>query len=517
MSWCKSPPLQSTLRLFAFFAICVLLAAAVEPAVAQPADNPRISFSTAEPVYISPATASALTALAQLRATANQRDSDLDVDELIAAAAAASDTTDTDGDGLYDSVEWVLGTDDTTSDSDFDRLNDSYEAHTGLDPLKPDSNDDGLADYFEVTNVSSLDLDGDGYPNAWDFDNDGDGVIDALDVSPFAKSTAHESLYFEITTNGNPTYLNFQLRPKNPDHLRQTLQTWDWPPDWEGSMKDTNFSEDDVHITPMLELTVPITCTIRANHSGKCLAVFNASLDDGANVQQANCSTCSNQLWQLEHAGDGYYKIVADHSGKCLEVFNASLDDGANVQQASCSDQDNQLWKVEAVGNDLFKISAKHSGKSLEAFNSTADGANVYQADFWSHDNQVWKLEPAENVLPNQSLVEEYHIMINFNKAYIPLSPTRDYGAPVALTGRMFFPASTPLDLSADAQLVWTVAAQTDNAEKIALKAPNGMYVRAKDSGDRGLYVLPGFMTGWGTFELIYVAENKVVLKVHNG
>jgi hypothetical protein len=507
-----------SLRIFAIFAVLVLLVSTLQPAIAQPANRRQLSFSAPEPSCITPITASALTMLAQTRAVANQqRESGLDVDAL-QAATPSGNRTDTDGDGLYDSVEWVLGTDFNNTDSDFDQLNDSFEVSNDLDPQKPDSNDDGLADYFEVTNVSSLDLDGDGYPNAWDFDNDGDGVLDALDLSPLSKSTPHESIHFDIQTNGNPTYINFQLRPKKPDHLRQTLQTWDWPPDWEGAMKDTNFSKEDVHVTPMLELTVPITCTISANHSGKCLEVFNASLDDGANVQQANCSNGSNQLWQLEHAGDGYYKIIANHSGKFLEVSSNSTADGANVQQNEYTGNDSQLWKFEAVGNDLVKISAKHSGKCLEAFNSTADGANVYQADYWGHDNQLWKLEPVENVMPNQSLVEDYRIMINFNKAYIPLSPTRDYGAPVALTGQMFLPASAPLNFSTDARLIWTVNAKTDRAaEKIALKAPNGKYVRAKNSGNNELYVHPGAIGGWETFELIYVDEHKVALKAHNG
>lgn len=520
MTTLKVITVKKSIRIFAIFAVLVLLAAALQPAIARPADNPRISFSTPEHSYISPATASALTTLAQMRAVANQqRDSGLDVDAL-QGATPPENQTDTDNDGLYDSVEWVLGTDFNNSDSDFDRLNDSYEARNNLDPLKPDSNGDGLADYFEVHNVS-LDVDGDGFANAWDFDNDGDGVIDAMDMSPFSTSTPYESIHFDIKTNGNPTYINFQVRPKNPDHLRQALQTWDWPPDWEGSMKDLNNSKNDVHVTPMLELTIPIECKIIANHSGKCLEVFNASLDDGANVQQANCSNCSNPLWKFEHIGDGYYKIIANHSGKCLEVFNASPDDGANVQQANCSDQDNQVWKLEAVGKGLFKIGAKHSGKSLEAVNTTADGANVYQADYWGHDNQLWKLEPVGNVMPNQSLVEDYHIMINFNKAYIPLSPTRDYGAPVALTGRMFLPASVPLNLSADARLVWNVNAKTDKtAEKIALKAPNGKYVRAEGGGGKELVANRGAIGDWETFELVRVDEkdeNKVALKAHNG
>lgn len=164
-----------------------------------------------------------------MRATANQQQNHgIDIDELNNATPLAN-RTDTDGDGMYDSVEWVLGTDYNNTDSDFDQLDDYYEAKNNLDPLNPDSNGDGLADYFEVTNVSSLDVDGDGFPNAWDFDNDGDGVIDALDLSPFSRSTTHESIHFNITTNGNPAYVNFQLRPKNPDHLRQALQTWVWP------------------------------------------------------------------------------------------------------------------------------------------------------------------------------------------------------------------------------------------------------------------------------------------------
>jgi hypothetical protein len=510
---------SKSLRSFAIFAVIVLLAATLQPAIASPLDNRRSSFPTPEPSYISPTTASALTALAQMRAVANQqRDSGLDVGALQNATPAVN-RTDMDGDGLFDSVEWVLGTDFNNTDSDFDQLNDSFEVYNDLDPLKPDSNDDGLADYFEVTNVTSLDLDSDGYPNARDFDNDGDGVPDALDLSPFSKSTSHASFQFDVKTNGNPTYINFQLRPKNPDHLRQTSQTWDWPPDREGSMMDLNNSKDDVHIIPMLELIVPVEGKLIANHSDKCLEVFNASLDDGANVQQANCSNGTNQLWKLEHVDDGYYRIRANHSGKCLEVFNASLDDGANVQQANYSNGTNQLWKLETVGNGTYKLIAKHSGKCLEvAANSTADGANVQQNEYWGRDNQLWKLELVENVLPNQSEVDDYSLSVTLNKVSIPLSKSKDLGAPVALSGKMFFPASNPLNISADAQLVWMVTGNSDKTgEKIAMRAPTGKYVSAESGGGKELVANRDSIGDWETFEIVFVAENKVALKVHNG
>jgi hypothetical protein len=217
-----------SLRIFAIFAISVLLAAALQPAIASPIQD--VNPTDPEPSLITPATASALSAVAQMRAVTNQqRESGLDVDAL-QAATPSENQTDTDGDSLYDSVEWVLGTDFNNTDSDFDRLNDSEEVMIYFtDPREPDSNNDGLADYFEVTNVSSLDLDGDGYPNAWDFDNDGDGVVDTLDLSPFSRSITSDRFHFDIKTNGSPSYLSFQLRPQDTNHLRLPVQTWIGP------------------------------------------------------------------------------------------------------------------------------------------------------------------------------------------------------------------------------------------------------------------------------------------------
>jgi len=164
---------------------------------------------------------------------------------------------DNDADSIPNSAELVLGTDPNYPDSDRDMLNDSYEVRNksiGTDPLKPDSNGDGLADYIEVTNVS-LDVDGDGIPNAWDCDNDGDGVVDGIDTSPFTKSTTHDKFHFDIKTKGNATYIDFQVRPKNPEHLKLPFQSWDWPYDDKGQIKNLDYSKDDVHIQPMLELT----------------------------------------------------------------------------------------------------------------------------------------------------------------------------------------------------------------------------------------------------------------------
>jgi len=171
---------------------------------------------------------------------------------------ATTDWTDTDGDGLPDSVERVIGTDLNNTDSDFDSLNDTFEGMNDLDPLEPDSNMDGLPDYYEVTGVVSMDIDNDGTPNAWDADNDGDGVPDVVDLSPCASTNLTDVVSLELRTGGEMTYATFQLVPENPEHLKLYGQYWDWPHDEEAMMKDLDDSEEDLQVIPMLNLSVDV-------------------------------------------------------------------------------------------------------------------------------------------------------------------------------------------------------------------------------------------------------------------
>ncbi len=175
--------------------------------------------------------------------------------ELVADLKAATvDHRDDDRDGLPNTVELVIGTDPQNEDSDFDKVPDQEEVENEMDPNEPDSNRDGLADWFEVRG-GHTDLDADGLHNAWDWDNDGDGVDDGLDMSPDSRTPLSASLHFDINATGAPLYLYFQLRPSNPDHMRLYNQVWDWPYDKEGTMRDLDSSIDDITIMPLLLLT----------------------------------------------------------------------------------------------------------------------------------------------------------------------------------------------------------------------------------------------------------------------
>ena len=227
---------------------------------------------------------------------------------------------DTDGDGIPDEEEQELGTDPLEPDSDGDGLDDDEEIQIGTDPLSDDtdgdgysdlvelegftlpgdttvwypdpnladSNDDGIPDSIEwdVTDGGTpADTDGDGVPDLFDTDNDGDGVPDHRDLSPF--TAVNETFDDEnplaltldgLTPGGLPTFVELQLRPANPDHLRFALRPLDWPQDLLGQIRDVNDSTDDLSLVPMLEIGFPTNAPVVPD--ADVLAPYSIRLND---------------------------------------------------------------------------------------------------------------------------------------------------------------------------------------------------------------------------------------------
>ncbi len=194
------------------------------------------------------------------------------------STAVESDTgVDTDADGLSDFIENRIGTNPAEADSDADGLSDLVEV-TGApvsgggivwftDPKVMDTNSDGNGDGAEWDrNGDGLadDTDGDGMADVFDGDNDGDGVPDHKDVSPYAAGATYSNqqpLALRIdglsTDRRLPTAVDIQLRPSDPSQLRLALSPLDWPSDRKGQIRDVDNSNDDLMLVPMLEITIP--------------------------------------------------------------------------------------------------------------------------------------------------------------------------------------------------------------------------------------------------------------------
>ena len=138
---------------------------------------------------------------------------------------------------------------------------------------------------------------------------------------------------------------------------------------------------------------------IVSRNSGKCLDIFGASTDAGAQAIQWICHGGTNQQWRLEPAGGGAVRIIARHSGLALDVFGASLDDVAPVIQWPVHGGDNQAWTLEPAGDGYVSLIVRHTGKAMDVeFASTDDGARVIQYTPHGGANQQWLLRPVPSI-----------------------------------------------------------------------------------------------------------------------
>ena len=182
-----------------------------------------------------------------------------------------SKADDSDADGLDDFTEICLGTSPYVVDTDLDFITDTlevngfeYDSQTWYsNPRALDSNEDGLDDISEwpapIGLAPSHDPDGDGLPNLWDNDNDGDGVLDKEDIDPYTVTDYEASFSLESTIDEDDfagyQYISFQVQPQNEDHLRYTTTSLDWPYDTEGNVQDHDFrDENDFTLTPAIKI-----------------------------------------------------------------------------------------------------------------------------------------------------------------------------------------------------------------------------------------------------------------------
>ncbi|WP_344159029.1 RICIN domain-containing protein [Kribbella yunnanensis] len=145
---------------------------------------------------------------------------------------------------------------------------------------------------------------------------------------------------------------------------------------------------------------------VRPAHApSKCLGVAAASTADRAQVMQWSCVGAANQQLTLDYVEGSSYDTVVQlrfgHSSKCAEVIGASQANGARLEQLPCSAAASQQWIIRAALNTpqldgQYKIRSEvNVGRVIDIENcNTADGANVRIWDYSAAlPCQKWQFE----------------------------------------------------------------------------------------------------------------------------
>lgn len=133
----------------------------------------------------------------------------------------------------------------------------------------------------------------------------------------------------------------------------------------------------------------PTTVTLTALHSGLCLGISEASLDEFAAAQQQTCTGAANQQFTYDPRG---LTFTAVHSGQCLTVSTSPIAEGALIWQQQCHSL-LQDWRVSPDLTDgaTVIITQVNSGMCLEVLESSkADGAGVVQSACDADNPQQW-------------------------------------------------------------------------------------------------------------------------------
>jgi hypothetical protein len=133
---------------------------------------------------------------------------------------------------------------------------------------------------------------------------------------------------------------------------------------------------------------------LKVRHSNKCAHVVDASVADGALVQQRTCSQARHQYVRLvpSPVANGYSEIRPWHSDKCLGVRAGSFDDGALIHQWACNGALSQQWLQVNVAPGWYQLRAMHSNKCLDVKGgSTADWTALQQWSCGTLNRQQWQ------------------------------------------------------------------------------------------------------------------------------
>lgn len=325
---------------------------------------------------------------------------------------------DNDNDGLLDSKEKELGTDPWNADTDGDGLKDGEEVDTlKTDPLKPDTDGDGLSDGDEVlksktdplnkdtdadgindtTEVGAdpakpADSDSDGKADAFDTDDDNDGIPTA-EEAPDANADLNPADALDTDKDGIPNYLDKEddgdgvlTQYEDPAGKRDT--------DKDGILDYLDEDDDNDGLLTEYEQADPNSDGNPADQRDTDkdgIADWLDTDDDGDGVltmyEMADKDGNGNPTDATDTDGDGKFNwldVDDDNDGILTKHEQADANTDGNPADALDTDTDSKPNYLDSDDDGDSKLTADEKadknkdGNPIDAYDADADGIPSY-------------------------------------------------------------------------------------------------------------------------------------------
>ncbi|WP_432799869.1 RICIN domain-containing protein [Poriferisphaera sp. WC338] len=142
--------------------------------------------------------------------------------------------------------------------------------------------------------------------------------------------------------------------------------------------------------------------------SQKALSVDVDMTDFERRIDQRDYVGLASQQWRLHSNGDGSFAIINIDSDKCLDVLAYTHNDGGEIVQIphnGVTFNNNQLWEIKHVADGYYRIKSKHSGKYL-TIASSASGKPFYDIPYKDYNGETLPFVDPSIANPSQGQKE---------------------------------------------------------------------------------------------------------------
>lgn len=131
---------------------------------------------------------------------------------------------------------------------------------------------------------------------------------------------------------------------------------------------------------------------IRSRSADKCLDIRDHSRENGAKLQQWDCTGELHQTFMFQYAGDGHYLIQSPFSGKCVSAQAVGMDNGVPMIEWDCHGGPDQKVKIEMSPNaGYYNLKFSHSNRCMDIQDQGQfNGQEIHQWDCSSGADQDW-------------------------------------------------------------------------------------------------------------------------------